>query len=81
MSVSLLKVKVKLLSCVQLFVTPQTGADQAPLSMGFSRQEYWSGVPFPSVRLLLFCKYVQVIFKIPYISEIMLFISDLFHFV
>ena len=30
------------------FVTPQTVARQVPLSMGFSRQEYWSGVPFPS---------------------------------
>ena len=36
------------LSCVQLFVTPWTAACQAPLSMGFSRQEYWSGWPFPS---------------------------------
>ena len=43
-----LKVKVKLLSHVQLFATPWTVACQAPLSMGFSRQEYWSGVPFPS---------------------------------
>ena len=41
------KVKVKSLSCVRLFVTPQTVAYQAPLSMGFSRQEYWSGLPFP----------------------------------
>ena len=39
------KVKVKLLSRVQLFATPWTAAHQAPLSMGFSRQEYWSGVP------------------------------------
>ena len=30
------------------FVTPRTGAHQAPLSMGFPRQEYWSGLPFPS---------------------------------
>ena len=36
------------LSCVQLFVTPQTAAHQAPLSMEFSRQEYWTGQPFPS---------------------------------
>ena len=43
-----MKVKVKPLSCVQLFVTPWTIACQAPLSMGFSRQEYWSGLPFPS---------------------------------
>ena len=42
------KVKVKLLSRVQLLATPWTAAYQAPLSMGFSRQEYWSGVPLPS---------------------------------
>ena len=34
-------------SCVQLFATPWTVAHQVPLSMGFSRQEYWSGLPFP----------------------------------
>ena len=44
------KVKVKSLSRVLLFVTPQTVAYQAPLSMGFSRQEYWSGLPFPSQK-------------------------------
>jgi len=44
------KVKVKSLSCVRLFATPWTVAYQAPLSMGFSRQEYWSGVPLPSPR-------------------------------
>ena len=81
MSVSLLKVKVKSLSHVQLFVTPWTVAYQAPLSMGFSRQEYWSGLPFPSVSLLLFCKYVLVIFKIPHISDIIWFVFDLFHLV
>ena len=37
----------KLLSHVRLFATPWTLAGQAPLSMGFSRQEYWSGLPFP----------------------------------
>ena len=42
------KVKVKSLSRVRLFVTPWTVARQAPQSMGFSRQEYWSGYPFPS---------------------------------
>ena len=42
------KVKVKLLSCVRLFATTWTIAHQAPPSMGFSRQEYWSGLPFPS---------------------------------
>ena len=41
------KVKVKSLSRVWLFKTPWTVAHQAPLSMGFSRQEYWSGLPFP----------------------------------
>ena len=45
---SLVKVKVKSLSSVQLFVTPWTVAYQAPPSMGFSRQEYRSGLPFPS---------------------------------
>ena len=42
------KVKVKSLSCVWLVLTPWTSAHQAPLPMGFSRQEYWSGVPLPS---------------------------------
>ena len=37
-------------SCVQLFVTPWTVAPQAPLSMGFSRQDYCSGLPFPSLE-------------------------------
>ena len=43
--------KVKSLSRVQLLATPWTAAYQAPLSMGFSRQEYWSGVPLPSPDL------------------------------
>ena len=43
-----MKVKVKLLSRVRLFATPWTVAHQAPPSMGFSRQEYCSGLPFPS---------------------------------
>ena len=42
------KVKVKSLSCVWPSATPWTAAFQAPPSMGFSRQEYWSGVPLPS---------------------------------
>ena len=41
-------VKVMLLSRVRLFATPWTVAYHAPPSMGFSRQEYWSGLPFPS---------------------------------
>ena len=39
---------MKSLSRVRLFATPWTVAHQAPLSMGFSRQEYWSGLPLPS---------------------------------
>ena len=42
------KVKVKSLSCARLLATPWTEACQVPPSMGFSRQEYWSGVPVPS---------------------------------
>ena len=44
------KGKVKSLSCVRLLATPWTAAHQAPPSMGFPRQEYWSGVPLPSLR-------------------------------
>ena len=43
---SSVKVKVKSLSRVRLFAAPWTAAYQTPLSMGFSRQEYWSGLPF-----------------------------------
>ena len=41
--------KVKSLSHARLLATPWTGAYEAPPSMGFSRQEYWSGVPLPSL--------------------------------
>ena len=44
---------MKLLSCFRLLATPWTAAYQAPLSMGFSRQEYWSGVPLPSLMMNL----------------------------
>ena len=47
-TLSTVKVKVKSLSRVRLFATPWTVAYQAPPSMGFSRYEYWSEVPFPS---------------------------------
>ena len=53
------KVKMKSLSRVQLLATPWTTAYQAPPSMGFSRQEYWSGVPLPSQKGL----YSQVKWK------------------
>ena len=49
------KVKVKSLSRVWLFATPWTTAHQAPPSMGFSRQEYWSGVPLPSPHINADC--------------------------
>ena len=48
-----MKVKVKSLNHVWLFATPWTVAYQAPPSMGFSRQEYWSELPFPSPREMI----------------------------
>ena len=48
-----MKVKVKSLSRIWLVATPWTAAYQAPLSMGFSRQEYWSGVPLSSPKGML----------------------------
>ena len=47
------KAKVNSLSGARLLATPWTAALQAPLSMGFSRQEYWSGVPLPSLKVWL----------------------------
>ena len=52
------KLKVKSLSHVWLFATPWTAAYQAPPPMGFSSQEYWSGVPLPSPK-----KYVQDLYE------------------
>ena len=56
------KVKMKSLSRVRLFETPWTAAHQAPPSMGFSRQEYWSGVPLPplSVWINIYCAYAAI---------------------
>ena len=52
------KMKVKSLSRVWLLATPWTAAYQAPPSIGFSRQEYWSGVPLPSLKCYITsCKY------------------------
>ena len=51
------KVKVKLFSRVRLLATPWTAAYQAPPSMGFSRQEYWNGVPLPSPHHFLYHLY------------------------
>ena len=59
--------KVKSLSHVQLLAAPWTAAYQAPPSMGFSRQEYWSGLSFPSLKedviilnVYVVCAYVYV---------------------
>ena len=52
------KVKVKSLSPVRLLATPWTAAHQAPPSMGFSRQEYWSGVPLPSPTVCIVSSYL-----------------------
>jgi len=53
------KVKVKSLSCVQLLATQWTAAHQAPPSIGFSRQEYWSGVPLPSLIYIYIYVYIK----------------------
>ena len=54
------KLKVKSLSRVWLFATPWTVAYQAPPSMGFSRQEYWSGVPLPSPSWYSYCSWKRL---------------------
>ena len=56
------KVKVMLLSPVRLLATPWTAAYQAPPSMGFSRQEYWSGVNFQSLFWLEELLHVFILF-------------------
>ena len=64
------KVKVKSLSRVQLLVTPWTAAYQAPLPMGFSRQEYWSGVPLPSpIRFIDVNNYYQSYYSLSHIYQ------------
>ena len=72
------KVKVKSLSCIRLFATQWTSAYQAPPSMGFSRQEYWSGEPLPypsaSVRSTPFLSFIVLIsaWNVPLLSLIFL---------
>ena len=55
---------VQSLSRVRLLATPRTTAYQAPLSMGFSRQEYWSGVPLPSMKDLYIENYKTLVKEI-----------------
>ena len=47
-------------SRVRLYATPQTAAHQAPPSLGFSRQEYWSGLPLPSLEEVLDISYEDI---------------------
>ena len=58
------KVKVKSLSCVRLLATPWTAAHQAPPSMGFSRQEYWSGMPFRLAQKYLHFRSAEICYLI-----------------
>ena len=55
---------MKSLSHVRLFVTPWTVAYQDPLSMGFSRQEYWSGLPFPSPNIRYYGRFFSLTYSI-----------------
>ena len=55
------KVKGKSLSRVRLLATPRTAAHQAPPRMGFSRQEYWSGLPLPYVLYVMYIYYVYIL--------------------
>ena len=65
------KVKVKSLSCVRFFATPWTAAHQAPPSMGFSRQEYWSGHVTAIVNIAAMNIRVHVSFRIVVFSGCM----------
>ena len=76
-----MKVKVKSLSRVRLLATPWTAVYQAPLSMGFSRQEYWSGVPLPSPLVVLnslnFCMSGKLFISPSILNEILAGYSNL----
>ena len=65
--------KVKSLSHVRLFSTTWTAAYQAPPSMGFARQEYWSGVPLPSPGNLLYSMVIQVHASFTHFLMVLLF--------
>ena len=65
------KVKVKLLSRVWLLATPWIAAYQAPLSIGFSRQEYWSGVPLPSPHPYMTTRKTIVLTRWTFVGKVM----------
>ena len=70
------KVKGKSLSHVRLFTTPWTAAYQAPPSMGFSRQEYWSGVPLPSLfTIVTVLNLLKLLFVLEWSNQLILPIS------
>ena len=68
------KVKVKSLSRVRLPAIPWTAAHQASLSMGFSRQEYWSGVPLPSPIYVCVCVYIYICTNIIFYLFLFIFV-------
>ena len=72
------KVKVKSLSCVRLLATAWTAAYQAPPSRGFSRQEYWSGVPLPSLCCSLWgCKESDMTERLNWLNHVQALSSKL----
>ena len=71
------KVKVKSLSHVRLLATPWTAAYQAPPSMGFSRQEYWSGVPLPHLTILQIVQFDYSTYVIFSIASDIFYLQDL----
>ena len=77
------KVRAKSFSPVQLFATPWTAAYQALPSMGFSRQEYWSGVPLPSPKQSINVNYIQLnddAFEFNYVLTIFCLMDLSIHF-
>ena len=74
------KVKMKSLSHAQLLAIPWTAAYQLPPSMGFSRQEYWSGLPLPSMflQIILFHFFGWVIFHCIYVPHLLCLFTYLF---
>ena len=75
--------KVKSLSHVRLLATPWTVAYKAPLSMGFSRQEYWSGLPLPSPKVSLYSSQASAFntpIKLPLLSFPMIPLPGLWTF-